>query len=412
MDNDDKGLGIGSTGSNLSKAFKEGTLFSKPDTIVGGTGYAPNADQMKPVDDTDDLQKIAEGADPDAVKKAAEEAQKANAYNPLDYENRRSQSVIYSQREITEQQLAEVRSRNEAALREQQRIATEQKVERASFKTGVAIFIAAIVVVAIILVVVIISSIRTPVAPPDDPPEEPPMALSTVDGYSCETQTCGKVTDLPDGRIILRDNNYYIYDTKTKERSSTTIDTQDYIDVQAFYWGGKIYVTLDPTTNNTALYSVEENRYVVSYEYDKFYTDIKDSVYDEMRQIEGSYIVAKIGNTMKIVNLTTGQPVANGSSRVFTHDGFYFGYEEGNRIYIYTKTGKTITTITQGDTDRLFTRDGRLIVVKETYDIRMYDQAGEEISDDPIYEEIFENGGDDYLGYIIKNSKFYQIPLK
>ena len=73
MDNDDKGLGIGSTGSNLSKAFKEGTLFSKPDTIVGGTGYAPNADQMKPVDDTDDLQKIAEGADPDAVKKASEE---------------------------------------------------------------------------------------------------------------------------------------------------------------------------------------------------------------------------------------------------------------------------------------------------------------------------------------------------
>ena len=412
MDNDDKGLGVGSTGNNLSKAFKEGTLFSKPDTVIGGTGYAPNADNVKPIDDTDDLQKIAEGADPEAVKKAAEEAKQANAYNPQDYENQRSQSVIYSQREITEQQLAEVRARNEAALREQQRIATEEKVERASFKTGVGIFIAAIVVVAIILVVVIISSIRTPVAPPEEPPEDPPMELSTVDGYSCETQTCGKVTDLPDGRIVLRDSKYYIYDTKTKERNSTTIDEQDYITVYSFYWGDKIYITLDPTSDLTALYSVEENRYVVPYSYDKYYTDINDSVYDEMHQIEGSYIVAKVGNTFKIVNLTSGQPVANGSSRVFTHDGFYFGYEEGNRIYIYTQTGKTITTITQGDTDRVFTREGRLVVVKESYDIRMYDQTGEEISDDPIYDEIFENGGDDYLGYIIKNTKFYQIPLE
>ena len=79
MDNDDKGLGIGSTGKNLTQAFKEGTLFSKPDTTSGGTGYAPNADNMKPVDDTDDLQKIAEGADPEAVKKAAEATSKTVA---------------------------------------------------------------------------------------------------------------------------------------------------------------------------------------------------------------------------------------------------------------------------------------------------------------------------------------------
>lgn len=412
MDNDDKGLGIGSTGSNLSKAFKEGTLFSKPDTYVGGTGYAPNADQTKPEDNTDDLQKIAEGADPEAVKKAAEEAKQANAYNPLDYENQRSQSVIYSQREITEQQLAEVRARNEAALREQQRIATEEKVERASFKTGVAIFIAAIIVVAIVLVIIIISSIRPIVPPPEPEPEDPPMALSTVDGYSCETQTCGKVTDLPDGRIILRDDNYYIYDTKTKQRDSTTIDAIDYIDVYSFTWGGKTYVTLDPTSNYTALYSVEENRYVVTYAYDKYYTNINDSVYDEMHQIEGSYIVAKIDKTLKIVNLTSGQPVAKGTSRVFTHDGFYFGYEEGNRIYLYTQTGKTITTITQDEENRVFTRNGRLVVVKEKYDVRLYDQAGEEIGDDPIYDEIFDRGNDDYLSYIINTKSFYQIPLK
>lgn len=410
MDNDDKGLGIGSTGSNLSKAFKEGTLFSKPDTRIGGTGYAPNADKVKPADDTDDLQKIAEGADPEAVKRAAEEAKKVNAYNPLDYENQRSQSVIYSQREITEQQLAEVRARNEAALREQQRLATEEKVERVGFKTGVAIFIAVIVVVAVILVAVIISSIRKPVAPPEDPPEDPPMALSTVDGYSCETQLCGKVTDLPDGRIILRDENYYIYDTKTKERSSTTIDAQDYIDVYSFSWGGKIYVTLDPTTNNTALYSVDENRYVVSYEYDNYYTNINDSVYDEMHQIEGSYIVAKVGGTLKIVNLTTGQPVAKGTSRVFTHDGYYFGYEEGNRIYIYTQTGKVITTITQDEENRIYTREGRLIVVKEKFDVRLYGQSGEELGDDAIANEIFEYGNDDYLAYINGNNKFYKIP--
>ena len=216
MDNDDKGLGIGSTGKELSKAFKEGTLFSKPDTMIGGTGYAPNADQMKPIDDTDDLQKIAEGADPEAVKKASAEAKQANAYNPLDYENQRSQSVIYSQREITEQQLAEVRARNEAALREQQRIAAEDKAKRVSFKIGIGIFIGVLVVVAIIMAIVIVSSIRTVVTPPEPEPEDPPMPLSTVDGYSCETQICGKVTDLPDGRIILRDNAYYIYNTQTK----------------------------------------------------------------------------------------------------------------------------------------------------------------------------------------------------
>ena len=412
MDNDDKGLGIGSTGKELSKAFKEGTLFSKPDTMIGGTGYAPNADQMKPIDDTDDLQKIAEGADPEAVKKASAEAKQANAYNPLDYENQRSQSVIYSQREITEQQLAEVRARNEAALREQQRIAAEDKAKRVSFKIGIGIFIGVLVVVAIIMAIVIVSSIRTVVTPPEPEPEDPPMPLSTVDGYSCETQICGKVTDLPDGRIILRDNAYYIYNTQTKERESTTIDNQDYIDVYSFKWGEKTYVTLDPTSNYTALYSVDENRYAVTYAYDKYYTSIQDSVYNDMHQIEGSYIVASVGGTLKIVNLTNGQPVASGKTRVFTHDGYYFGYEEGNRIYIYTQTGKTITTITQDADNRVFTRDGRLIVVKESFDVRLYDQSGEEIGDDPIYDEIFDSGYDEYIGYITKNNQYYQIPLE
>lgn len=412
MDNDDKGLGIGSTGKNLTQAFKEGTLFSKPDTTSGGTGYAPNADNMKPVDDTDDLQKIAEGADPEAVKKAAEEREKARAYNPRDFENRRSQSMVYSQREVTEQQLADVRARNEAAMRAQQHQIAEEKAKRGAFKLGIGIFIAFLVIIAIVLVFVVLTSIRRPVAPPEPEPEEKPTALSTVDGYSCETQVCGKVTDLPDGRIVLRDTAYYIYNTQTKERTSTTIDTVDHNTITSFTWGGKIYLTLDPSSGQTALFSVDENRYVTRYDYDKFYIDINDSVYDEMHQVEGEYIVAKSGSNLKLIELTSGMQVISGHNRVFIHDGYFFSYQEDGRIYAYTSGGELIKVLDPSEGSVFYTREGRLLSFEGEYaTLRFFCHSTMDCpGDDAIALEVYRDGPPDYLGYVSKNSKFYRIP--
>ena len=410
MDDNSKGLGLGSAGKNLSKAIKDGSLFQKPTASVGGTGYAPNADQVAPDDDTDDLQKIAEGADPVAVRQATAAAQQANAYNPQDYENRRSQSVVYSQREVTEQQLAEVRARNEAAVREEQRRIAEEKAKRATVKTGVIVFIIILVVAAIALAIIIATSMRRSVAPPAVEPDAEKPQLSTVDGYSCETELCGKVADLPDGRIILRDTAYYIYDAKNQNRESTTIDAQDYNEVYGFTWGGKTYLTLDPNSGLTALYSINETRYVTSYAYDKFYTKISDSVYNDMSQIEGDYIVAQVAGSLKLISLVSGENLASGSTRVFTHDNFFFGYEDGKRIYAYTSSGKAITTVTSSSNDCYFTRAGYLISVKDANEIRIFNSRGEEDSAASFYEEIFAAPDGDYLKFLSNNASYYRIP--
>ena len=225
--------------SNVNGGGKDAALFGNAAgaNYVGGTGEAPNADLAKPVDNTDELQAIAEGADPEAVKRAAEEKEaRKNRYNPQQFENMRSQSVVYSQREITEQQLAEVRARNEAAVREAKLREAQEKAKRTSVKIGLIIFIV-IIVVAVGWLLIVILSHTDPVVPPTPEPEpEKPVELSKVDGYSCETTVCGKIVDLPDGRIVLRDTAYYIYNTSTKERLSTTIDQQDYNSVKPFIW--------------------------------------------------------------------------------------------------------------------------------------------------------------------------------
>ena len=409
MEDGNKGLGIGSAGKELGKAFKEGTLFRKSNVKTGGTGYAPNADQAKPIDDTDELQKIAEGADPEAVRQMAAQEQ-AKVYNPQEYEMARSQSLVFSQREITEAQLEAVRAQNEEAMRAQQRQIAENKAKRTGLKITVVVIAIAVVIAAIALIVAIFINRRKPVSPTIEDSTAEETELSSVDGYNCETSLCGKAADLPDGRILLRDTEYYIYDIKKQERTSTTIDTQDYNSIRSFNWSGKTYLELDPNSDPSALYSVSDNRYITSYGFDAFYDDINNAGYDGMRDIASGYILARANGSYKLVDLNTGKAVVSGANRVFAHDGFFFGYEANNMVYAYTTGAKAIVSIHPDSQNKFFTRNGILIVVTNGEDLVLYSRSGATITEGAVYDEVYDHSGEECMPFLLSNANFYRIP--
>ena len=404
--------------SNVNGGGKDAALFGNAAgaNYVGGTGEAPNADLAKPVDNTDELQAIAEGADPEAVKRAAEEKEaRRNRYNPQQFENMRSQSVVYSQREITEQQLAEVRARNEAAVREAKLREAQEKAKRTSVKIGLIIF-AVIIVVAVGWLLIVILSHTDPVVPPTPEPEPvKPVELSKVDGYSCETTVCGKIVDLPDGRIILRDTAYYIYNTSTKERTSTTIDQQDYISVKPFIWNKQILLTLDSMASKTAVFSISDNRYLVGYEHDVYYTDINDDVYKEMKWVEGSYIVAKTSGKYYLVSLANGMVAATATNHVFMRDNFIIGFENENRRYVYNKNNEMITVVDPGK--EIYVKGDIVVIVTTTtsngytfYTLEsFYASTKLSASGDNFVQNIYQSASNGNYLAVIKRT-MYRIP--
>ena len=257
-----------------------------------------------------------------------------------------------------------MRARNEAAVREAKLREAQEKAKRTSVKIGLIIFIV-IIVVAVGWLLIVILSHTDPVVPPTPEPEpEKPVELSKVDGYSCETTVCGKIVDLPDGRIVLRDTAYYIYNTSTKERLSTTIDQQDYNSVKPFIWNKQILITLDSMTGKTAIFSISDNRYLVGYEHDVYYTDINDDVYKEMKWVEGSYIVAKTSGKYYLVNLTNGMVAATATNHVFIRDNFIIGFESEGRRYIYNKDNEMIA-VAEAGTD-IFVKGDIVIIITTT----------------------------------------------
>jgi len=166
--------------------------------------------------------------------------------------NVQTQSIVKSAREEAEQELAQVKAYNDEMLRRERAAEGVNTAKR----TGLLIFgiILGVAVVGVIIWLVVSAIIfaQHPVDPTDLPPEEDPAKLGEVDGYKCKTANCEKVVDLPDGRIIIRDTSYYIYDLEEKVATLTTIENRDYHAITPFYWGKRLLAELDPESDSSA----------------------------------------------------------------------------------------------------------------------------------------------------------------
>jgi hypothetical protein len=296
-----------------------------------------------------------------------------NAQDP-NMVNVQTQSIVESAREEAEKELEQVKAYNDEMLRRERAAEAANTAKRTGLTIFGIILGIAVVVITIWLVVNSVILAQGPADPGEKPPETDPDELSVIDGYKCTTTNCEKVVDLPDGRIIIRDTNYYIYDLEEREAILTTIENRDYHAITPFYWGERLLAELDPESDPSAIYNISENHATTGYNYDAIYHDIEDEVYKDQKHVLGKMIIVKGSGSYRFIDLTTGSEIVRGSNKVFTHGNFYFGYEAGNEIRAYTGTGKQFKAAKENE--RLYVKDKYVVYLNDKDSFEVYDEQG------------------------------------
>lgn len=376
MDNQDANKGSGGL-ANISKNFLEGKVTS--------------TEQVKKLTD-------ASGQiDKDSV-----------VVQPGNFENVQSQSIVETTREEASEELAQIKAFNEEMERQQKLQERRNKTRRIIIYVILGFFGAAVAGILIWMLVNAIIAAQSPVNPGEEPDPEKPAQYDTVDGYKCETSNCYKVVELPDERILIRDEDFYIYDTTEKKATLTTIENQEYHSITPFKWGDKILLDLDPESEKSGLYSVTDNSQLISFKYDSFYRDIKDDVYREMTWVEGQYIVAKLSGSYRLARIYDGQEIIRGAERVFIHDNFCVGFEKDGERRIYTKNGKQIKVVEKGG--KIFIHGSTVVYVSsDDYYFELYDSAGEEIYEGQEYDYLSEIDYEVFTETLSKNKVYYKV---
>ncbi len=329
--------------------------------------------------------------------------------HPDNFENVQSRSIVESARETADEELAQIKAYNAEMLRQEKIRENKNKAKRSFIYILLGIFGVFVVAVLVWMLVNALIAMQRPADPGVDPAPERSKKLDTVDGYKCETSECYKAADLPDGRLIIRDTNYYIYNTETKESVMTTIENQEYHAISPFAWGDQILVLLDPESEKSGIYSITENRQVIGFNYDTFYMDIKDDNYYEQSWTEGKYIIAKLGASYRLIRISDGKEIIRGATRVFIHDSFCVGYEQGGERRLYTLEGKQFKVVPSGD--YIYIKGNSAVYVEAGYeDFELYLASGEETSATAEYDTLRDTDQEVLAKYL--DEHYYKVAAK
>ena len=336
--------------------------------------------------------------------------------HPQNYENVQTQSKVESAREDADRELAKIKAYNEEMLRRQR--ADERKVK--AKRTAIFLMIGAIVLIFVVVLVWVVvnalMTVNTPPAPSEKSEEEQVVKYDVVDGYQCKTQKCYMVTELPDHRYLVRDDNFFIYNKTTGDITATTVSNQEYHSISAFTWGESILLELDPESESSGLYSVTENRLITGYAYDSFYKDIKDDVYKEMNWVYGQYIIARANGSYRLVRLVDAKEVVRGNLGVFIYDQFLFDYESDGVRHLYTMDGNKFKTTNQGSALFVNNKTHCLIFFKDesTTTFEVYDATGAKLtsSKSEDYQTITKQKSKERLNFVRNSANYYEIYTK
>ena len=330
---------------------------------------------------------------------------------PDSYVNVQSRSMVETTREEASKELEEIKAFNKELERQEHLQENKNKAKHVIVFTLLGIFGAIILVVLGWMAYNTFIAVR-PIAPPEEKEEGgSETKYDTVDGYQCETTNCYKAAELPDGRILIRDTDFYVYNTEEKKAVLTTIENQEYHEIRPFTWGGKPYLVLDPESSKSGLFSIDDNGLTVSFKYDSFYTDINDDVYREMKDAEGQYIVAKLGNYYRLVRLYDGQEMISGAERVFVHGEFYVSFEQNGERRLYDNSGHQIKVIASGN--HLYINGAYAVDVKPTnaksYTFTIYSSNGETVRKGEMYNYIRNIKIKDLVTTLDSNKSYYKV---
>ncbi|MBR6811320.1 hypothetical protein IKM56_02705 [Candidatus Saccharibacteria bacterium] len=328
----------------------------------------------------------------------------------VEVENLRAKSLVESEREKANEELrrieeynARIRAMEEARLR-------AEKAKKTTVYVIIAVICVALAVATLVFVLVLLNALRRPTTYVPEEKEEKEQQYAQVEGYQCETAKCGKIAELSDGRIILRDGAYYIYDLESKEKTVTAIDNTDYYSVLPFVWGEKTYLVLDLDAGLNAIFSIADNRYVVDANYDAIYTDIESDTYKDMKWVYGKYIVASRSGGYRIIDMSANNSEkVNGSKKVFAieHGPYFIGYESDGQRRVFNNSGTQIY-LCPAEND-MYARDGLLITVDPDYDYDIFGTDGES-PDGYSFEDELDDQDSDTLPNYLNNGSYFKIP--
>jgi hypothetical protein len=128
-----------------------------------------------------------------------------------------------------------------------------------------------------------------------------------------------------------------------------------------------------------------------------------------MSWVEGTYIVARGNSTYRLVNLSTGKDVIQGTKRVFIHDEYLFDYETDGTIRISTPAGKQFLVAKKGS--NIYTNGTQLVYIEpENGGYRIFEKTGEESENEAVTQYIGSINNEELLQTLNKNSRYYHIP--
>ena len=375
------------------------------------------ADKAKKKDIVEKLSDFAE-RNPN-VQKAAKNKSPFAPKRVKSNKNLLSKSVVISENEASAARLEEIRRYQQQIGINAEIDAKKQKAIKTTITVLISLIFAALFFAIIWLVVETVLITRQPIEP-KEVADTTPTGITEVEGYKCKTNLCEKLTDLPDGKIILRDTAYYIYNPKDKEIKKTTIDeSYKYRDSSVFYWGDNLMIILYPPTGKAALFSITDNHGVTDFKFDSFITDINDTAYADMKWVAGKYIIAKGNKLFYLINIKEEKEVINADKAVFIHDKYTFAFEKKGNIRAHTLDGKKI--VSKNSKNDFYLHDGYLFIIPRAEkegdsrtDFTAYDDTGKKLEDDNPYIEnlrqtVFDNS-ENYAETIVHLKNTYIVP--
>jgi len=222
---------------------------------------------------------------------------------------------------------------------------------------------------------------------PDPIPEEP-ANLPSLGGFACQTTECYNVATLPDGREIIRDTAYYVFDSGAGTSDKLSLAETKFREFAPFSWGDEILAVFAKSTGNFGLFSISANRQLVDFSYEKFHTDISDSVYADMQWIKGKYIIGETAYFKYLFDAQTGNVVVSSTERIFLYKSFIFSFETNGDRIVYDSSGNKLLSFKADDFIGVLGTGELLIVTANRNTFDLYSIAGEKVK---TSEEVYTN---------------------
>ncbi|MBR3164395.1 hypothetical protein IKF15_03820 [Candidatus Saccharibacteria bacterium] len=373
--------------------FEKATSKLPPFPPIGGSANQPTTSSQSPTQP----QSTASG-------------QSSTIVQP-NFVNVQTQSLVPSSREVAEKELQEISAYNAQRQHEQQIIARNAKTKRLLTLMLIIIFAVIFGIVAIWMIFNVFLASRKTANVNNNPTAQSQAALGKIGTYKCKTGHCEKIVDLPNQHLLIRDTNYYEYDPETKAVTLTTIDSLDYHTITPFLWHDKVYLILDPESDQSALYNLSDNRILTSYNYDNFLTDPNDVAYKSMSEQTTRYIIAKTSNAYRLIDLSSGEELISGSGGLFVYGDYFFEYDTNGERRVYGKNRNRILVAQPGS--GLYVKNGYLVYVRDAKSSPLlYDNEGKNASDSTLsreFSDISKNG--EYISGLNARSDYYTIPV-